>query len=92
MHNPFGAPPEAYRPIEGVVRGALQPVEPSAGFRENLRGNLHIAVERQASGLVIERGQTFRAGVVIGISAGVATALIAALFFLLRPHSLRSPN
>lgn len=92
MRNPFAAPPEVYQPIEGAVRGALQPVEPPAGFREHLRGNLGIALERKASGLVVERVKPFRAGIIIGVSAGIATALIAALILLLRPHSLRSQN
>ncbi|MHB0856603.1 MAG: hypothetical protein ACYC5M_03420 [Anaerolineae bacterium] len=87
---PFRGTIDEYQPIEGVVRGALQPVGPSAGFRENLRGNLNIAVERKVAGVVIERGHSFRAGIIIGISAGVATALIATIFFLLRPRTCRS--
>jgi hypothetical protein len=72
--------------FESAVRGVLRPVEPSASFRESLRGNLALAVQRKAAGLVIEYPKPFREGVILGVSTGLLAAAIAAvvLFFRLR--------
>lgn len=80
-------PPRVPQGFESAVQGVLRPVEPSARFRESLRGNLALAVQHKAAGLVIEYPKPFREGIILGVSTGLLAAAIAAilLFFRLRP-------
>jgi hypothetical protein len=57
--------------FEGAVQVALPKVEPSARFRENLRGNLALAAQHKMTGFVIEYPRPFREGIILAISAGL---------------------
>ena len=66
------------------MQGALRPVEPSASFREGLRGNLALAAQHKMAGLVVEYPKPFREGIVLGLSTGLLAAAIAVIVLLFR--------
>lgn len=77
-------PPHVSQGLENAVQSVLRPVEPSASFRESLRGNLALAMQHKASGLVIEYPKPFREGVLLGVSTGLLALAVAAIALLLR--------
>jgi hypothetical protein len=80
-------PVQAPEPLERAVQAALRPVEPPTSFRESLRSNLNVAVQRQAEGLVIEYPKPFREAIILSLFVGLGAALIAVLVFLSRARS-----
>jgi hypothetical protein len=77
--------------VESTMEREFRPVEPSANFRASLRDNLQIAVQHQADGMVIEYPYVLRYRVVLGVSAGVVAAAVAALVLIFRPRT-RDPR
>ena len=71
--------PRAWDRLEGEMQLALTPVRPSPGFREGLRSNLTLAAQRRMSDLVIEYPKPYRQGIILGVSAGLLAATIAAV-------------
>jgi hypothetical protein len=77
-------PPQVPEPLEDAVLVALSPVEPSAGFRDQLRHNLSVAARRQREGLLIEYPRPFRARILLGLSAGVVALVVTLLVLVFR--------
>lgn len=73
--------------VELAMERTFRPVEPSATFRASLRDNLQIAVQHQADGMVVEYPYVIRYRVVLGVSAGVVAAAVAALVLIFRPRA-----
>ncbi|HUV94775.1 MAG TPA: hypothetical protein VMX14_08115 [Anaerolineae bacterium] len=71
-------------PLESAMRIALCPVVPSSSFREALRRNLSFAVQGRMLGLSVEYAKPFRQGIILGVSAGLLAAAIAALVVVFR--------
>jgi hypothetical protein len=77
--------------IEGAVRGALTPVKPPPGFRDNLHNNLQLAAKGRISGLALEHPKPYREGILIGLSAGLLAILTAIITIILRVRISRAP-
>ncbi|MFH1086559.1 MAG: hypothetical protein V1772_12465 [Chloroflexota bacterium] len=74
--------PEEFEGLEDAMLGTMSPVAPSSGFRSRLRDNLALAARQRSVGLAVEYPAPVRQGIILGLSAGVAAAMVALLLIL----------
>jgi hypothetical protein len=76
-------PAQELEHVEDAMLEALPPIAPRDDFRNQLRDNLALAARQRVANLAIEYPSPVRQGILLGLSAGLATAMFA-LFLVWR--------
>lgn len=80
--------PEELEDLELAMEGALHQVHPTADFRTHLRQNLALAARQRVSDLAVEYPRPLRQGIILGVSAGLLAATVAAIVFIVRGRAV----
>ncbi len=73
--------------FENTLQRTLRPVNAPVDFRQGLRRNLAVAARRRYTGMQVEAHRSYRQGIMIGTSIGLAGLLVGILLYLfLKPH------
>ncbi|MCE5258824.1 MAG: hypothetical protein LLG44_07140 [Chloroflexi bacterium] len=73
--------------FETTLQRTLRPVNAPVDFRQGLRRNLAVAAQRQYTGMQVEAHRSYRQGILIGTSIGLAGLVVGILLYLFfKPH------